>query len=96
MNCFHVHGFDERLKQHRDNVRLAERELYMGTEMSKLRAEQRMKGIGGGLVTGLYNRPAFFKKWLFSNFNKGYQYVNSMQFILKLYAIHTYSKKDTF
>ena len=42
--------FDERLKQHKDNVRLTEQELYMGTEMGKLRAEERMRSIGGGLV----------------------------------------------
>jgi hypothetical protein len=41
---------EERLKQHRDNVRLARQELYTGTAMAKLRAEQRMKGVGGGLV----------------------------------------------
>jgi hypothetical protein len=30
------------------------------------------------------SRPDFFKKWLFSNFNKGFQYVNSMQLSTKI------------
>jgi hypothetical protein len=56
-------------------------------------SEMKKRGLnnGDGWISGLCNRPAFFKKWLFSNFNKGFQYVNSMQLIL-LQFIHTRKK----
>jgi hypothetical protein len=42
--------WDERKKQHCDNIRYTEQDLITGTESSKLKAEMRTNGIGGGLV----------------------------------------------
>lgn len=42
--------WNERRKQHSDNIRYTEQDIYTNTEMSKQRAEMRTRGIGGGLV----------------------------------------------
>ena len=42
--------WDERKKQHQDNIRYARAELDAGTESGRRKAHERMNGNGGGLV----------------------------------------------